>query len=315
MSNERIAIITGGDSSERKVGLVTAASVANSLKRLGVHHQVFEVNSFQQLLELNLADFTRVFIALHGGFGENGILQAYLEGIRMPYNGPSPGASAICMDKLLTKYVAAGLGIHVPKFIFSPNGSQLDLDLVRERFGDCFIVKPNGEGCSIGVSLIKGNFGGFDQAVDLAASFGRGVLVEEFLEGQELSVCYFFGEMLPSLGVSYEQEIFSFEAKYESEHTKKWFLDLADDIRERVERDGKAIAQALGLDYYRNDVIISDGIPYLIEINTLPGLTDHSLFPRACAQTGVGFDQLIQILNEASPQRPSSSRSGGIVHP
>lgn len=296
MDNECIAIITGGDSSEREVGLKTAASVVASYQRLGIDHQVFDVADFREVLRLNLSGFSRVFIALHGGFGENGILQGYLDGLKIPYNGPSPQASAICMDKLLTKYVAHGLGIHVPQFLFYPKDSDISFEDARKRFGDRFIVKPNAEGCSIGVSLIKGNFGEFADAVKRASAFGRGVLIEEFIEGQELSVCYFYGQMLPSMALTYTDAIFSWGAKYESEDTKKEFVALKPAVQQSVNRDGVAIAKALGLDYYRNDVIICDGVPYLIEINTLPGLTTHSLFPRACAKSNVGFDDMVEML-------------------
>jgi D-alanine-D-alanine ligase len=297
MLSERIAVITGGNSSEREVALQTAESVAASFRRMGINHEVFDVASYSHFLDLPLDRFTRVFLAMHGGFGENGMAQAYLKGRGIPHNGPSPQSSGLCMDKLLTKHVAKGLGIRVPEYLFFPDDTTVSFEAAKLRFGSRFIVKPNGEGCSIGVSLVQGNFGQFDQAVKTASSFGRGLLIEEFIAGQELSVCYFYDGMLPTLAVGYTTDFFSFEAKFESDETRSWFIDLDKDVRQEVERDGVVFAKSLGLDYYRADVIISGGHPYLIEINTLPGLTSHSLFPRACLEKGVGFDEMVLVLN------------------
>ncbi|GAB3627935.1 D-alanine--D-alanine ligase [Pandoraea terrae] len=301
MPKERIAIITGGDSSEREVALQTAESVAQSFERGDINYEVLDVPSYRHFIDLPLGGFTRVFLALHGGFGENGMAQAYLKGLGIPHNGPSPQSSAICMDKLLTKHVARGLGIRVPDYLFFPDEKTVSFEAAKERFGSHFIVKPNGEGCSIGVSLVQGEFDEFEQAVKAASSFGHGLLIEEFIAGQELSACYFYDGMLPTLAVGYTTGFFSFEAKFESDETQSWFIDLGEDIRQEIERDGSAFAKSLGLDYYRADVIISNGHPYLIEVNTLPGLTSHSLFPKACRKKGIGFDEMVLMLNGIEP--------------
>lgn len=297
MSKEFIAIITGGDSSEREIALQTAESVAQSFERRNINYKILDVTSYRHFVSLSLSGFTRVFLALHGGFGENGMAQAYLKGLGIPHNGPSPQASAICMDKLLTKHVAKGLGIRVPDYLYFPDSKTAFFETAKEHFGHRFIVKPNGEGCSIGVSLVQDSAEEFEKAVEAASSFGRGLLIEEFITGQELSVCHFYDGMLPTLAVGYTTDFFSFEAKYESNETQSWFINLDDNIRQKIERDGSTFAKALGLDYYRADVIIGNGHPYLIEANTLPGLTSHSLFPKACKETGVDFDEMVLRLN------------------
>ena len=302
--HERVAIVTGGDSSERNVGLLTAENVSASFDRMGITHETFDVPDYQGFLNLSLDGFSRVFLALHGGFGENGMAQSYLKGRSIPHNGPSPQASAICMDKLLTKHVARGLGIRVPEYIFYEDASSVSFGEITDRFGSRFIVKPNGEGCSQGVTLVQGNFGAFDVAVKTASSYGRGILVEEFVSGQELSVCYFYDRMLPTFAVGYTSEFFSYEAKYESDDTQTWLLETDEKIMETVNRDGSVFAKALNLPYYRADVIISNGAPYLIEFNTLPGLTSHSFFPRACAEIGIGFDEMVLYLNNLK-KRPN----------
>lgn len=311
-SNERVAIVTGGDSSEREVGLLTAENVRAAFARMNIAHETFEVSDFQGLLDLSLDNFTRVFLALHGGFGENGLAQSYLSGRKIPFNGPSPQSSAICMDKLLTKLVARGIGIRVPEYIFYKDASAVSFEEISARFGSRFIIKPNGEGCSQGVTLVQGNLGSFDQAVKTASSFGRGLLVEEFISGQELSVCWFYNRMLPTFAVGYTTEFFTYEAKYESEDTKTWIFDAERKIVEAVERDGSRFARALNLPYYRADVIIKDETPYLIEFNTLPGLTSHSYFPLACAAIGVGFDEMVLYINNLKqfvPAHPDGASS------
>ncbi|WP_339477856.1 MULTISPECIES: D-alanine--D-alanine ligase family protein [unclassified Pseudomonas] len=296
MPRENIAIVTGGDSSEREVSLETCDYVSRTLHQMNIDCSTFIISSYKDFIALPFSDFTRVFLALHGGFGENGMAQAYLRGLGIPHNGPSPQASAICMDKLLTKHIAKGLGIKVPDYLFFPNDQPIFFELAKRRFGSRFIVKPNGGGCSIGVSLINDE-AQFDQAVKLASSYQQGILLEEFISGQELSVSYFYGGMLPTLAVGFTTDFFSYEAKFESNETKSWFIELTEPLQRKIDSDGVIFAKSLGLDYYRADVIINNETPYLIEINTLPGLTSHSLFPKACARNNIAPQELISKLN------------------
>lgn len=299
MPRENIAIVTGGDSSEREVSLETCDYVSRTLHQMNVDCSIFIISSYKDFISLPFFDFTRVFLALHGGFGENGMAQAYLKGLGIPHNGPSPQASAICMDKLLTKHIAKGLGIKVPDYLFFPNDQPISFELAKRRFGSRFIVKPNGGGCSIGVSLINDETQ-FDQAVKLASSYKQGILLEEFISGQELSASYFYGGMLPTLAVGFTTDFFSYEAKFESNETKSWFIELTEPLQRKIDSDGVIFAKSLGLDYYRADIIINNETPYLIEINTLPGLTSHSLFPKACARNNITPQELISKLNNLS---------------
>jgi D-alanine-D-alanine ligase len=309
MPTENIAIVTGGDSSEREVSLETCDYVSRTLHHMNIDCSTFIISSYKDFIALPFSDFTRVFLALHGGFGENGMAQAYLKGLGIPHNGPSPQASAICMDKLLTKLIAKGLGIKVPDYLFFPNDQPISFELAKRRFGSRFIVKPNGGGCSIGVSLINDETQ-FDQAVKLASPYKQGILLEEFISGQELSVSYFYGGMLPTLAVGFTTEFFSYEAKFESDETKSWFIELTEPLQRKIDSDGVIFAKSLGLDYYRADVIINNETPYLIEINTLPGLTSHSLFPKACARNNITPQELISKLNNLSSCTTTSPHRG-----
>lgn len=292
-----IAIITGGVSSERDVSLQTADAVSNSLERSNIRHEVFTITDFKELLNLDLSKFTRVFLALHGGFGENGMAQSYLEALGIPYNGPSPQTSAICMDKLLTKHVAQGLGISVANYMYFKNKCTVDFQTVQARLGNTCIVKPNREGCSFGVSLIRGNSFDFLTAINRAEEFKTGILIEEFITGPELSVSYYYGCLLPVYTLDFESEFFSYDAKFTSTKTTATLATLDKNCYRKLNIDCLAIAQALDLDYFRADFIIHNSAPYLIELNTLPGLTSHSLFPKACLEHGISCDDLILRLN------------------
>ncbi|MBK5000707.1 D-alanine--D-alanine ligase [Pseudomonas sp. S31] len=302
-----IAIITGGDSSERDVSLQTAAAVSNSLMNSNIQHEVFTISEFKDLHQLDLTRFTRVFLALHGGFGENGMAQGYLEALGIPYNGPSPQASAICMDKLLTKHIAQGLGISVADYMYFKTQCTADFGTVRRRLGDTFIVKPNREGCSFGVSLIRNSDSEFAAAVHRAEAFNTGILIESFIPGPELSVCYYYGCLLPVYMIEFESDFFSYNAKFVSPKTTATLATLDHDCYDKLKADCFAIAEALQLDYFRADFILKNSSPYLIELNTLPGLTSHSLFPKACLEHGVSFDDLILRLNNLQPSATSSS--------
>ncbi len=298
---EHIAIITGGDSSERSVSLQTAESVSQSLSRSSISHEIFELSNFKNLLDLDLRKFTRVFIALHGGFGENGMAQSYLEGINLPYNGPSSQTSAICMDKRLTKHVAMGLGINVPRYLYFTEADEITSEIIEKELGATYIVKPNREGCSFGVSLVRNSQSQFASAIKAASQFSSGILVEEFISGPELSVCFYDNRTLPIFALDFESEFFSYDAKFISSKTQATLTTLEDYTHKKLTGYCSAMADILELEYFRADFIIHDSEPHLIELNTLPGLTNHSLFPKACEEYGIAFDDLVIRLNNLQP--------------
>lgn len=301
--NENIAIITGGDSSEREVSLQTSEAVSQSLKTSKICYEIFTIPDYRELIRLDLSKFTRVFLALHGGFGENGMAQAYLEGQGIPYNGPSPQTSAICMDKLLTKHIARGLGINVANYLYSRSGDDLCFEKINEQIGTPCIVKPNREGCSFGVSLVRDLKIDLQNAINEAAQFQTGILIEEFISGPELSVCYFKKSTLPIYALEFESDFFSYDAKFISSKTNATLTTLDRTTHQQLNNYCSAIAEALELDYFRADFIIHNAEPYLIELNTLPGLTSHSLFPKACQQHGIEFDKLVLLLNNLEPSQ------------
>lgn len=300
--SENIAIITGGNSSEREVAEQTAATVSRSLSKQHIPHCVFNITRINDLYQLDLTAFTRVFLALHGGFGEDGQAQSYLDSQGISYNGPSPTASAICMDKILTKLIARGLDINVPSYL-DLSDTSLSFQDVTNEIGTHMVVKPIREGCSFGVSLVENEPDVFHEARQHALSFKAGVVAEEYIPGPELSVSFLAGELLPSFKLDFETPFFSYEAKFSSSHTTASLIHLKSATQNKLRRDCKIIAQAIGLDYFRADIIIDNDLPYLIELNTLPGLTSHSLFPKACMSHGWSLDNLILYLNNLTPAK------------
>lgn len=310
--NENIAIITGGDSSERDVSLQTANAIAESFRKQNITHAIFIVANFEDFIHLDLNSFSRVFLALHGGFGENGMAQAYLEGIGKPFNGPSFQTSSICMDKRATKHIAKSLGVSVANYMFFTGSSDIDFESVKHHLGHTLIVKPNREGCSFGVSLIHDNPHHFHAAVTKAEAYQSGILIEEFISGQELSVCYYHGNILPIYSLDFETDFFSYDAKFKSTKTTATLITLDDECYRKLSIDCHALAKTLDLDYFRADIIVRDSTPYLLELNTLPGLTSHSLFPKACKEGGISFDSLVLHLNSLTNNGVRPSNHGNI---
>ncbi|WP_081673673.1 D-alanine--D-alanine ligase family protein [Pseudomonas cremoricolorata] len=300
--SENIAIITGGDSSEREVAEQTAKTVATCLSAHDIQYQVFNIADINELYLLDLVPFTRVFLALHGGFGEDGRAQSYLDFRNISYNGPPPTASAICMDKILTKLVARGLGINVPRHIDLSDAPVSYRD-VEAELGVHLVVKPVKEGCSFGVSLIENDPAAFDEARQHALGYHAGVVVEEYITGPELSVCFLAGELLPPFKLDFQTPFFSHEAKFSSPDTTSALANLKPSTLEVLQQDCARLAQVLGLDYFRADVIIHNDVPYLIELNTLPGLTSHSLFPKACMAHGWTLEEVVLYFNDLIPAK------------
>ncbi|WP_430252408.1 D-alanine--D-alanine ligase family protein [Neorhizobium sp. DAR64860/K0K1] len=308
---DKILLLKGGNSSEREISLHTGSSVEQALVALQMPFDVVDVPSLKEVMSLPFEDYQGVFLALHGGFGENGTIQAILESINVPFNGASGQASTICMSKHLTKLVVRDWAVATPDCVFVPSraNAQGYADLVG-RLGHRFIVKPDAEGCSVGVSLVS-SAAEFDQAFADAAAFERGVLCEEFIEGDEITVGYLNGRAMPPLAITFSQEFFSWEAKFQSSNSTAFAAaSLPDTTQKRIERSMSAIAQALNIeDYFRADFIVRDSQAYLLEINTLPGLNHHSVFPKGCELANISYNAMIEGLIKTWPKHPASDQA------
>lgn len=295
----KVAVVYGGRSSERDVSLQTGSAVLEALVAAGVDAVGWDPAD-RPLGELVEADIDRVWIALHGPGGEDGALQGTLEWLGLPYTGSGVLASALAMDKLRSKQIFAANGIATPDYAVVT--SRADARLAADRLGFPLIVKPPCEGSSVGMSKVLDG-GDLDPAVDLALDYGATALIEECIVGKELTVAVLKGVALPSVRIETPRVFYDYRAKYESERTR-YFCPGTDDGSEETRYASLALEafRALGLrGWGRVDFMAgADGKPQVIEVNTVPGMTSHSLVPMAAREAGLDFATLCWRILETS---------------
>ena len=301
MSREfgKVAVMFGGTSAERPVSLKSGALVLEALCASGVDAHAFDPAE-QGLDALIGGRFARAFIALHGRLGEDGTLQGALEFMRLPYTGSGVLASALAMDKLRTKQLWQANGL--PTAPFEVLCANSDLRAVAARLGLPLMVKPACEGSSIGMSKVR-EAADLEEAFALAVNYDSVVLAEKFIEGAELTAGILGGEALPLIRLETPRDFYDYQAKYVSDDTRYLLPCGLPAARERELQSLclRAFA-ALGCSgCARVDMMLDQaGNPYLLEVNTSPGMTDHSLVPMAARAAGLTYAQLcIRILEGA----------------
>jgi len=306
----RVAVLAGGDSSEREISLLSGAAVLAALQRRGVAAELFDPRA-RSLLELLGSGFERVWIALHGPGGEDGTVQGALEYLGVPYTGSGVMGSAIAMDKLRTKRLAHAGGVATPPAL-ELNGPE-DFELALERLRLPLIVKPCGQGSSVGMTKVE-------RAEDLPAAYAaaraveRCVFAESWVSGAEYTVALLQGEALPSIRIETARNFYDYEAKYVREDTRYFCPSGLSEPAERhlasLARAAFAAAGAAGWGRvdFRAD---ATGRPLLLEINTVPGMTSHSLVPKAALAAGIDFDELVWRVLETSFTRRAAVAAEG----
>ena len=300
----RVAVVYGGNSSEREVSLKSGAAVLAGLLRAGV--DAFGIDLYgesadlEPLRQLQEEDFDRAFLILHGPGGEDGTLQGALEMLGKPYTGSGVAASAIGMDKLRTKQLWLGADLPTPPFAVCDQ--QSDLDAVVERLGSPMIVKPAHEGSSIGMSKVRSSVE-LSAALITAEQYDRTVIVERWMSGDEYTVAVLDGVALPPILLVTNHDFYDFDAKYLANDTEYKFDHGLSPEQEKALRSlaEKAFAAVGCKGWGRVDVMQDENGEFqLLEVNTAPGMTDHSLVPMAARQQGISFEQLVvEILKTA----------------
>jgi len=288
----KVAVLFGGRSAEREVSLRSGAMVLNALRGRGVDAHAFDPQQ-QDLAALIAQKFDRVFIALHGRYGEDGTIQGALELLGIPYTGSGVLASALAMDKWRTKLVWQAAGIPTPRYELLT--AQSDLKAVVARLALPLMVKPANEGSSIGMSKVRAA-GDLEEAYALAANYDSMVLVEQFIEGIELTAAVLGGAALPLIKLETPREFYDYEAKYVTNDTRYIIpCGLAAGAEAAVQQQVLAAFNALGCrGWGRVDLMLdAAGRPWFIEVNTSPGMTDHSLVPMAARHAGLAFEDLV----------------------
>ncbi len=303
---EKVAVLLGGSSAERDVSLNSGAAVLNGLREGGVDAHPVDPRDVD-ITTLKTQGFDKVFIALHGRGGEDGTLQGLLELIDLPYTGSGVMASAISMDKMRSKLLWQGAGLPVAAGVALTRqefeiGLKNDAVQRIDALGLPVIVKPSREGSSVGMSKVDES-GALSAALALAFQHDDEVLIEKWLSGPEFTVAILGEEILPSIRIQPAGTFYDYEAKYLSDETK-YFCPAGLEAEDEAKLQSLVLKawQALGCrGWGRIDAMKdSDGQFYLLEANTSPGMTSHSLVPMAARQAGLTFSQLVvRILNLA----------------
>jgi len=295
----RVAVLLGGDSSEREISLLSGNAVLAGLMRRGVDAHAFDPKG-RALSHLIEARFDRVWIALHGPGGEDGTLQGALEFLGVPYTGSGVMGSAIGMDKLATKRLAQSIGVATADFVVL-NGVE-DFDAALERLGLPLIVKPATQGSSVGMSKVE-------RAADLAGAYEAAVALETsvfaepWITGGEYTVAILKDRALPSIRIETPRTFYDYEAKYFRNDTRYLCPSgLSAMAEEHLAKLALAAFDAVGASGWgRADFMMDEtGRPLLLEVNTVPGMTDHSLVPMAARARGIDFDELVWQVLETS---------------
>jgi D-alanine-D-alanine ligase len=288
----KVAVLFGGKSAEREVSLKSGAAVLAALLSSGVDAHAFDPAT-RNLQELKDQNFSCAYIALHGRYGEDGTVQGALELLGIPYTGSGVMASALGMDKWRTKLVWQAAGLPIPDFEMLNANS--DAEKVVSKLGLPLFVKPANEGSSIGISKVK-VASELQAAYQEAVKYDSLVIAESFVDGGEYTTAILGEQALPVIKIEPANEFYDYEAKYLRDDTRYLCPSGLSAVQEAEMQSLAKQAFALigGQGWGRVDFLMSEsGKPYVLEVNTSPGMTDHSLVPMAARQAGISFEQLV----------------------
>lgn len=295
----KVAVLLGGPSAEREISLLSGNAVLAALRSRGINAHAFDPLE-RPLFELQIEGFERAFIALHGRFGEDGTVQGALETMHIPYTGSGVMSAAIAMDKQRTKLIWQSSGIPTPKFLMLDGSTNWEA--AAKYLGLPLIVKPASEGSSLGLTKVI-NVSEFAGAYEKALFHDDDIIAEQFVSGRELTAGVLGNEALPLIRIEAPEGDYNYQNKYFSDDTKYHCPSGIDPGKEaEIQQATLKAFKILGCrGWGRADMILQDdGQFFLLEMNTAPGMTSHSLVPMAAKQIGIDFPDLcLRILSEA----------------
>ena len=295
----KVAVLMGGRSAEREISLKSGTMVLAALKRKGVDAHAFDPRE-QSIEQLVAQRFQRVFIALHGRFGEDGTVQGALEYLGIPYTGSGVMASALAMDKWRTKLVWLASGIPTPVYeLLTADSDAVD---VVARLGLPLMIKPAREGSSIGITKVE-SVEKFEAAYALAAKLDDTVIAEQFIAGREVTAAVLGHDALPLVRIEAPQGNYDYHNKYFGNDTQYHCPSgLPAELEKQIQQQALAAFRVIGCQGWgRLDVMLdAENRPWFLEVNTIPGMTDHSLVPMAARASGVAFDDLVLRILESA---------------
>jgi len=301
-SQVKVAVLMGGIGEERDISLQSGSCVAQALKEAGLNVVTADIGPDNlDILEDSSLDV--FFLALHGRFGEDGQLQQILEDKSLRYTGSGPKACRLALDKMASKKTFAKAGVSAPAAVeFNSNTNSSKLEKQLEQLADRFVVKPITQGSSVGVTIVDNPKSVLAEAQKCSAMFGN-CMIEEYIPGREITVGVLLGRAMPIIEIKSKTGFYDYHAKYIDNRTQ-FLFDTIDDsaLIKKIEASAIECFNALGLRHFaRIDFILSaDGTAYALEANSIPGLTSHSLLPKAAAMTGLSMSDLcIKIIKAA----------------
>jgi len=297
----KVAVMFGGTSAEREVSLKSGAAVLQALQNQGIDAHAFDPK-VQDLSELTRLGFERVFIVLHGRGGEDGTMQGALQLAGFPYTGSGVLGSALAMDKIRCKFLFSAHGLPTAPFVVAVKGEVIDHDAIIHQLNGKVMVKPANEGSSIGMSAAS-NGDELKAALALAFQYDDAVLVEQWIQGREFTVAILDAQAMPVIEMRTPRAFYDYEAKYQSNSTEYLCpAPLSADQTRLLQQAATAAFKAVGAKVWgRVDAMMDEaGNFYLLEVNTVPGMTEKSLVPMAAKAAGYSFEQLVFKVLEQS---------------
>ena len=298
----KVAVLSGGIGCEREVSIQSGDCVVGALKQAGLNAEIADIRP-DNMEVLGADDIDVFFIALHGKFGEDGQLQQILEDKCLVYTGSGPAASRLAFDKLASKKLFAETGITTPAVIeFDADTDTGQLEKQLPRFADKYVVKPVTQGSTIGVSIVGDPHKAVACARECLSEFGD-CMIEEFIGGREITIGILCGEPLPIIEIRTQRGFYDYEAKYIDEQTEYLFDTIEEPaLVEHIKSCAMECYNAIGCRHFArvDSILRDDGALYVLELNTIPGLTSHSLVPKAAAKAGLSMSDLCVKIIEAA---------------
>jgi len=300
VENMKVGVIMGGVSSEKQVSIMTGEEMIAHLDKRKYEVVPIKLHDKKELIE-KVKNLDIALLALHGKFGEDGTIQGVLETLGVPYTGSGMLSSGICMDKNISKKILRYEGIETPNWLHLSDIEELQWDEL-DKMGYPLVVKPNSGGSSVGVKLV------YDKeslltSVEEVFKWDAEIIIEKYIKGEEITCSIIDGKLLPIISIRHTATFFDYKAKYEDAATIEEVVELPPAIHDRVAKAAKASYDALKCSVYaRIDMMLKDGIPYVMEVNTLPGMTKNSLLPKSASSAGISYAQLLDTIIETSLQ-------------
>ena len=287
----KVGVIMGGISSEREISIQSGNSVVHALDKDKYEAIPIVLNEKEDLIEkVKGIDFA--LLALHGKFGEDGTVQSVLKTLGIPFSGCGPLSSAICMDKDMTKRILAFGNVRTARWVMVSSVDEIDYEKIENLCYPVFI-KPNNGGSSVATTLVESKEAVKDAVLE-ALKYDTEVMIEEYIKGDEITCPIIDGKMLPVLAIKPKGTFFDGGAD-------EFIVKLNEDLHKEVEKMALETYKLLKCDVYaRVDMLVKDNIPYVLEVNTLPGMTKNSLFPKSAAGINMSFEELLDTIIEKS---------------